>query len=187
MGLRRGGIHARPGQFFIFVWSFSPFRHPAPHASAERAVGARSCARNLNPLVIKSELYATAYGIPLAPACGSRTFTRKSEMYTGRLCVHVWAEGRGYLFPFACPDISVACCTRATASRPADVNNTTKSLPDTYVFFFLFVFSNGGPFSRTIADCTTPNASTRSLVKRKKQCNHYNCLFLFVLPLCKCK
>lgn len=144
MGLRRGGIHARPGQFFIFVWSFSPFRHPAPHASAERAVGARPCARNLNPLVIKSELYATAYGIPLAPACGSRTFTHEKVkcIQVGYVCTGGREGGRGDTCPpFACPDISVARCTRATASRPADVNNTTKSLPDTYVLFFC-VFSS---------------------------------------------
>lgn len=120
-------------------------------------------------------------------------YPRKSEMYTGRLRVY-----GGYLSPFACPDISVARCTRATASRPADVNNTTKSLPDTYVFFF-FTFSSfllsrpmalhsAAPSLRARI-ARTSNASICGLVKTSKircdYCNNYNNYFLFVLPLRK--
>jgi len=74
--------------FYICMVFFSPFHNPAPHASAERTVGAWPCARNLNPLVIKSGLYATAYDIQLALACGSRTFTHEKVKYiqVGYIC-----------------------------------------------------------------------------------------------------
>lgn len=91
-------------------------------------------------------------------------YSQKSEMYTGRLRVY-----GGYLSPFACPDISVVRCTRATASRPADVNNTTKSLPDIFVFFCVFFFftfsSNRAPFSRAVARIVRCPSKTQKTIR----------------------
>lgn len=73
MGLHRGRIHRGPPGIFLYSYALSlvffaprissppPFPSP-PSASAW---GPTPCARNLNPLVIKSGLYATA-GLPRA-------------------------------------------------------------------------------------------------------------------------
>lgn len=68
-----GGFTGHRMVFYIptAFLSFPSPRGPASHASAEpRCRGSAMCAQNLNPLVIKSELYATAHGVLRA-----RTFT----------------------------------------------------------------------------------------------------------------
>lgn len=66
MGLHRGRIHRGPGPARYFLYSyglslvFFGWLGPLAPRPSGHAVGARSCARNLNPLVIKSGLYATS-------------------------------------------------------------------------------------------------------------------------------
>lgn len=63
MGLHRGRIHRGPPGIFLYSYALSlVFFEPPPSTSAW---GPTPCARNLNPLVIKSGLYATA-GLPRA-------------------------------------------------------------------------------------------------------------------------
>lgn len=72
MGLHRGRIHRGPPGIFLYSYAlslvfFAPriSLPPSPSPPSASAWGPTPCARNLNPLVIKSGLYATA-GLPRA-------------------------------------------------------------------------------------------------------------------------
>lgn len=86
MGLHRGRIHGVQPVFFIFLRSFSRFLglvlFVPPLPPHEPRHGGSPCARNLNPLVIKSGLYATS-GTPCARAARAFTYEKVKCIQVG--------------------------------------------------------------------------------------------------------